>query len=546
MEIIKKGWWFLLNAYLLSPFVLFNLITEHKEGFTDIANIWGLLVSILVLAAVQISIRRQLYAHVLLLPVYIFVLVDLFIIYIYGSRLSAGHIWLMIANVGDWLGYLETYMFEALLSVFALITFYFLALWQIRDFRHSANAIIGSACFVCVLGLYFAPVAKGIVIDKHRFSAEFMNILEHDFSTPFGTLSQSLVVYTVNMRWEKEVLKRDTFSFQAGKVKNTEEREIYVLIIGESARRQNWSLYGYSRETTPSIEKIENRIVFEDVITEIPSTQKAVLIMLTRGTIVNFTRSLNEKSLLAAFKESGFHTSWITNQPFDQFAGLIHKLAQDADDVRYFTRSYDKVLLNPLSKAIQGREDVFIVLHTKGSHTDYAKRYPFEFNKFRTPGGSPKDNLVNAYDNSILYTDSFISDVIEIIENQKAVSALLYVSDHGENLMDTERNLKGHGFSNQYELQIPTFVWFSEKYRELYPEKIIAARGNIDKKISISNIFYSILDIADIRFDGFDSSMSFFNIDLVEKPRLVYELKGNSIFDYDLKFFDAEKSEIRR
>ena len=115
------------------------------------------------------------------------------------------------------------------------------------------------------------------------------------------------------------------------------------------------------------------------------------------------------------------------------------QVAAEAGTVRYFSQSFDGVLLNEfrgiLDKEPRGSSKLFIVLHTKGSHFDYKRRYPLEFAHFVTPNGARRDTIVDAYDNSILYTDWFLSELISILSARNTHSALLYASDHGENLL---------------------------------------------------------------------------------------------------------------
>lgn len=111
-----------------------------------------------------------------------------------------------------------------------------------------------------------------------------------------------------------------------------------------------------------------------------------------------------------------------------------------------------------------------------------------------------KEQLINSYDNSILYTDYFLANTISKLNALDAVSYLFYISDHGENLYDDEKDYVFHASNHppKNEVHVPMLVWTSDKYRNTYPAKYNAAVQNIDKKLSADVIFYSLLDMADI------------------------------------------------
>ena len=168
-----------------------------------------------------------------------------------------------------------------------------------------------------------------------------------------------------------------------------------------------------------------------------------------------------------------------------------------------------------------GKQRQLIVIHTLGSHFRYNARYPESFCRF-TPSlhentgydvvsPSNKEVLVNSYDNSICYTDYVLNEIIRKVDDQKAVSAVVYLSDHAENLYDDTRNLAVHGNTEPsiYELHIPLFIWTSTAYRTVRPEKAEAIENHKEKKVSTSNLFHSFLDIAGIRYDGNNKEQSF-------------------------------------
>ena len=173
---------------------------------------------------------------------------------------------------------------------------------------------------------------------------------------------------------------------------------------------------------------------------------------------------------------------------------------------------YDEVLLNGLKEGIlaSDKSKIFVVLHTSTSHgPQYSQKYPPDFELFKPVcnsvelGECSHQELINAYDNTIVYTDYFLS---QVIENLKALthyhSAMLYVSDHGESL--GENNLYMHGVplsiapKEQYE--IPFIVWMSDGSKELKP----------NEELSQHHVFHSVLNFLGIKSPIYDESMNIF------------------------------------
>ena len=315
----------------------------------------------------------------------------------------------------------------------------------------------------------------------------------------------------------KETMKN--FKFDAVKKDSTDEREIYLFVIGETGRYSSYSINGYERNTSPMLAKTKNLISYTDFDSEANITTSSLPIILTRASAQDYKRSYVEKSFVDAFKEAGFKTYWIADQSANN--KFIRRIAGDTDKecllvVNFSdTTNLDEQLWPSLDKILaRGDRKALIVLHTLGSHFRYNYRYPSSFEVFKPSlkgafdyaliSAKNKDLFVNTYDNSILYTDFFLAKTIQKIDSLRAVSALVYVADHGENLFDTKENIVFHGGSDYtpYDLHIPFFVWTSDEYNRQYPLKAESLEQNKDKKLSAHHIFYSMLDIANITFPG--------------------------------------------
>lgn len=301
------------------------------------------------------------------------------------------------------------------------------------------------------------------------------------------------------------------------------KREIYVLVVGETSRAMEWSLYGYERNTTPRMKQLDGLVHFTDVVTQSNNTHKSVPIILSAASAENYGVIYNEKSIVTAFKEAGFRTLVIANQKLTtSMIGAFYREADDFIDMSsfntgsYLTSLHDAALLPYLEKELDKTDDnMFIVLHTYGSHFNYHERYPAEF-RFYTPDKaegirvSYKDELRNAYDNTIHYTDYVLGEIVDLLKKKNACSSMLYLSDHGEDIFDDsrERYLHASPIPTYYQLHIPYIIWFSDSYRELFPEKYRTAVAHQAYPVSTNSVFHTMLDIACLKTAVSDSTLA--------------------------------------
>ena len=189
----------------------------------------------------------------------------------------------------------------------------------------------------------------------------------------------------------------------------------------------------------------------------------------------------------------------------------------------------DDELLKLVEKELaKGNRKQFIVLHTYGSHFNYRERYPSE-DAFFLPDYPVeaevkyRDNLVNAYDNTIRYTDGFLARLIHMLEEQQVDAAMLYTSDHGEDIFDDSRHLFLHAspVPSYYQLHVPFLIWMSDIYRETYPEHWKAMVENKDKNISSSCSFFpTMLELGGVETSYRNDACSVVSPLYTMKPRV--------------------------
>lgn len=326
------------------------------------------------------------------------------------------------------------------------------------------------------------------------------------------------------------------FTFEAKKLKHPEgKREIYVLVVGETSRAMQWSLYGYDRETTPRMEKLDGLVYFKDAITQSNNTHKSVPVILSAASAEDYGVIYNVKSIVTAFKEAGFKTLVVANQKLTlSMIGAFYREADtfidtsDENKGGYLSSLPDEVVLPHVKDIIKNSEDnLFIVLHTYGSHFNYRERYPKEFSVYKPDKAegiraSHVKELRNAYDNSILYTDHILGELTDILKESNACSSMLYLSDHGEDVFDDARARYLHAspIPTYYQLHIPYIIWFSENYRATFPEKYEAAVSHNDFPVSTNSVFHTMLDIADVNTAYADVTLSLTSNTFVKRNRM--------------------------
>jgi glucan phosphoethanolaminetransferase (alkaline phosphatase superfamily) len=161
----------------------------------------------------------------------------------------------------------------------------------------------------------------------------------------------------------------------------------------------------------------------------------------------------------------------------------------------------------------------FIGLHVIGSHWQYNSRYPATFERFGTGKGlnylsvlteKSDPRVLDAYDNSVAYTDWFLEQVIEQVRTLEVPATVTYFADHGEDLYPLDGNT-GHGTATftRHQFDIPAFIWLNSAYRQAHPDKVQAIAQNAASEIRSHNLFYSMADLMGIHWPDELPSSSF-------------------------------------
>lgn len=301
---------------------------------------------------------------------------------------------------------------------------------------------------------------------------------------------------------EKEILLPDgTFT--------DEQKTAVVLVIGESARRANFSLYGYERETNPLLAQRSDIhcLMARSCATYTTAGVKSMLEYKAQSTLYEILPNyLYRMGADVVWRSNNWGEPPVHIDEYETKSQLA-KRYPDADS------RYDGILMEGLKQRIEQSEKnkVFIVLHTTTSHgPSYNAYYPEEFNRF-TPicenveeGRRQLDRLINTYDNSIVYTDYLLNNLIDTLQTlTEWHTAMLFVSDHGESL--GENSLFMHGMpiniapKEQYE--IPFIVWTSIGFRQMKEQT---------KEIEQHAVYHSVLNLMSLKSDIYDPEKDIF------------------------------------
>jgi len=497
--------------------------------------------------------KRPAWFHWALLPAFLALPTELYLLVYYGQGISTHHLGIIAetspSEALEFLGNKAWLLGLVLLAVLFWFGSTWAAAWRTRDLdwndrsRWLVLAALGACAAVLAYGQQFgyaqsngarkAAPATGQAGSWPALPAWARPPLDLDLfarSWPFGLAARGVDFYKERVYLAD--LKRRSAAFRFGaRQPRSGGPQVVVVVLGESSRFDRWSLNGYTRETNPLLAREANLVVLKDVITPVSATRLSIPVIISRKPAMQSLKDgFSEKSFLSAFKEAGFKTFWISNQvSFGKFDTPVSVFAQEADEVEFLNlgdvsgeSNLDEVLLAPLRHAVADpAQKVLVVLHTLGSHWNYGHRYPKAFDRWQpslqsldkpdytNPRIEPQMN--NSYDSAILYTDWFLAQAIGVLKEAAVPASLLYVADHGQTLYDKSCKIAFHGHNTQYEFHVPAFVWYSDGYAKRFPGKVEQLRRHQGARLSTENMFHTVLDMADIRYPGEQLERSFVN-----------------------------------
>ncbi|MDR6737901.1 phosphoethanolamine--lipid A transferase EptA [Sphingobacterium sp. 2149] len=355
--------------------------------------------------------------------------------------------------------------------------------------------VTSSLSLLFIVILIFANATNWLWIDKN---SKTLGALAMPWSY---TVNISRFYIHEHQKNKKEILLPDATI-------TSDKKTVVVLVIGESARRENFSLYGYQKNTNPLLSKTPNLHHFDATSCSTYTTAGVKCLLEHKNTddlyeiLPNY---LYRNDVDVIWRTSNWGEPPVHIKEYETSDQL-------AANCKGEECAYDEVLLTGLKERISASkmDKVFVVLHTSTSHgPTYSKKYPAKFEVFKPVcnsvelGNCSKKELINAYDNTVVYTDYILHRLIEDLKGLKEYnSAMLFVSDHGESL--GENNLYMHGLpmsiapKEQYE--IPFIVWVSDHSKQLKPNRTLTQ----------NHVFHSVLKFLDMKSSIYDENMNIF------------------------------------
>ena len=362
------------------------------------------------------------------------------------------------------------------------------------------------------LGIYCGSSLVIILITAAMNISQTLWISQHD--TELGGLLQpwSYLVNTGRVISFSQEEQAEEIKLPDGKIMD-DEKAVVVLVIGESARKANFQLYGYARKNNPLLSKVEDLKVYQ---------ANSCATYTTAGTkaILEPKNSDDLYELLPNYAyRTGADVTWRTSnwgEPPIHIGEGQYITDPELGKQYGVPNTYDNILLHGLRERILSsqKNKVLIVLHTSTSHgPNYADKYPKEFEMYKPVARNVEEGeknvgtLVNAYDNSILYTDYLLDSLIKTLRDMSdRKRAMIFISDHGESLGENKMFMHGLPMrlapKEQYE--IPFLVWTSKDYREY------KTADELPKVLEQHFIFHSILNLLSIQSPAYDPNFDIF------------------------------------
>ena len=340
-----------------------------------------------------------------------------------------------------------------------------------------------------------------------------------------GTYNVGLAIQRAVKQSKYEETSRN-FTYHATATRSDSVPEIYVLVVGETSRADNWSLYGYNRNTNRCTSSLNNLMVYRDALSMSNTTHKSVPTIMSSAGSEHYDSLYYRKGIITAFNEVGYKTAFYSNQKrnhsfIDAFGSEAQEVVFLKDKVSLMGNNYDDELVECVKRCLDKYNGgkLFIVVHMYGSHFNYKDRYTKEEAFFKPDNIISAEKvyrkeLINAYDNTIANTDKVLAAIIRQVDAKGVNSAVIFTSDHGEDIFDDSRGrfLHASPIPTYYQLRVPLLVWTSQSFATQYPQLVAQLKSHVNVPVSTNMvIFHTMLDLSGIESPYKNASLSLCN-----------------------------------
>ena len=543
--------WLLVFALSMIPHVF--SIAFGLEAWTWVQTVKLLSWSALATLPHVIFAPRKIYLLLVTVALIALGIVQIFHVVTFHGPLSVASLFVIFeTNTGEASQFLQMYLSPLKLAGYAAFALMAILAWRalhvppLREWHKHDMALTALALMVPML----LVVEDGPADDIYKT----LRTQPPLFAGPFGELVAAKIDFDEQVRaYREESAKRKLGNVD---LKATAlplaQNQVYVLVMGESTDRNHMQLYGYNRDTSPRLMAMKDELyIYKDVITPFTHTQPALKANLTfAGT--EFEKRYHEVfSILDVARAAGFRTSWISNQaPVGIWDNEVSVLAHTADETAYvnlsgdsnsafFFTSPDERVLAPLRERLNRPEggNQFIVVHLMGAHGVYRNRYPEGWDYFKHSAdivvgnrkflNAKKLEIINHYDNAVRYNDYVVAEIISAVKQaateQNLVSSVLFLSDHGEEVFDTQ-DFFGHDYTRvaRHHVEIPFMIWTSEQFKSQRGEADRWMRSRVGMPYLSANLIHTLIDLMGISTPMHISSRSIIAEAFRPEVRMVY------------------------
>ncbi|MFP3521342.1 phosphoethanolamine transferase EptA [Pantoea sp. SIMBA_072] len=378
-----------------------------------------------------------------------------------------------------------------------------------------ALSLVISVVLIAVIAMLFYKDYASLFRNNHELVKSL---------SPSNFIAASLSYYNHRERANLPLVKIGEDAHQLPHMLNGPKKNLTILVVGETSRAANFSLGGYSRPTNPLLAE-DDVVYFPDVSSCGTSTAVSVPCMFSNMPRKHYDDALasHQEGLLDIIQRAGLSVLWNENDAGCK--GACERIpnqdmtALNLPGMCIKGECYDEVLFHGLEEYIkQLQGNGLIVLHTIGSHgPTYNHRYPPAFRKF-TPTCETnqiqecsQDQLINTYDNTILYADYIVDKAIELLKahQDEFTTSLVYLSDHGESLGEKGVYLHGlpYAIAPEAQTRVPLLIWLSPDYQQRYAVdyKCLSQQATT-QKYSQDNLFSTMLGITGVQTREYVSS----------------------------------------
>ena len=369
------------------------------------------------------------------------------------------------------------------------------------------------------LGIYCGSSLAIILLVASLNISQTLWISQHD--TELGGLLQpwSYVVNTCRVISSYQDEQAEEIKLPDGTITD-HEKAVVVLVIGESARKANFQLYGYQRDTNPLLSRQEGLKVYQATACATYTTAgtKAILEPKDSGDLYELLPNY-------AFR-TGVDVSWRTSN-WGEPPIHIDEYLTDTDLSDLYqgkSNDFDDILYYGLRERIESskKDKVLIILHTSTSHgPKYADKYPKQFEVYKPVAKNIEEGeknigmLINAYDNTIRYTDFLLNSLINTLREMKDWhSAMIFISDHGESLGENKMFMHGlpMKLAPKVQYEIPFLVWTSDGFRTYKQTSGSqdAPEGELPAVLEQHYVFHSVLNLLSIQSPAYNKDYDIF------------------------------------